>query len=211
MTDKYHDQILTLISEKGPTGVNQLAKALEIPVSTMQRYLHKQTFFRMNEDKKWDLPEKVIGDVKSTSLTLVTDVIETSIMLLKSQIAELEHSVDNVLSPLNTLKRGIKGFAPAAGAVAGSSSKSDITNKHILDLDNDAQNLIKATKKYVQVCPQEYQELLINTDWYHLVTDLGYKYVKEYISPELGDLFLEQRDNLSEDTLEVIKEYQKGD
>jgi hypothetical protein len=207
VTNKYHDLILTIIGEKGALGVNQLARELNIPVSTMQRYLHKQTYFRINENKKWDLPEKVAGDIKSTSLLLMAEIVENSVMLLKAQLDELDQSVENIRGPLETLKKGVKvANLSAAGAVA---DKSDIANEYMLYVDNEIQTLMKATKKYVQVCPEEYQTILLNVDWYHLVLDMGFKYVKEYISPELGDLFLEKTDNLSEDVIESLKEYQK--
>lgn len=207
MTDQYHANIFALISEKGPMGVNALARELNTPVSNMQRYLHKQKYFRMNDNKKWDLPNNVMGDIKNTSLVLAADVLESSVMLLRTQLEEMSQYIENVINPLNTIKRGVKAFGPAAGAVA---DKSDISNEYMLYVDNEIQTLMKATKKYVGVCPEEYQEMLMNVDWYHLVMDLGFKYVKEYISPELGDLFLEKTDKLSEDTIDVLKEYQKN-
>lgn len=85
MIKKYHDPIFKLISEREEAlGVNEIAKGTELPLSTIQKYLStQQSYFRKNEDRKWDLPEKVMSDITDSSLLLAVNVLENSILLMK--------------------------------------------------------------------------------------------------------------------------------
>ena len=51
--ESLHSDIKGLIEINGPMGVNQLAKALNIPLSSMQHYMDKkQTYFKKNQARK---------------------------------------------------------------------------------------------------------------------------------------------------------------
>jgi hypothetical protein len=207
MIEKYHEPIFKLISEKGALGVNQIAKETEIPLSTVQKYLStQQSYFRKNEDRKWDLPEKVTSDISDSSLTLAVEVMENSIQLFKAQLEEMVQAAANVLTPINTIKRGISNKpAPVAD------KQPRVQNPKlaaILENVGRMPNLIKSKKSDLT---DNYYQLLMNTDWLSMQLDLGDNYMKEVIVPGLSDLLLNQTEKLDEDTYTAIKDYQIND
>lgn len=203
MADKYRDLIIPLLQENGPLGVNALSKALNAPLSSLQQYLHRQSYFKINEDRKWDLPENVESVVKNTSLQLMTSVVDTNIKLLKSQLEETLLTLSNVTTPLDTLKRGIGNITtPVANKV----------NIHpvLVKLDTNIKNTYIVFAKYISKVPEEYKELLKNVDLYKLSTEMGTRVVNGEFNADITSLFLERSTELSEDTIELLKEYQKG-
>jgi hypothetical protein len=207
MYDKYKDDILKLITDNGPMGVNALSKATSIPLSTLQKYLHKQTYFKINEDKKWDLPERVATDIRTNTLELMVNMVETSILLLKSQMEELQHNVDNTLTPIATLKRGLSAQAPVASNQTGQST-IDPRLSEIMDMKA---TLISIFKKQKANIPDEYESLLFNFDYVGLVLKEGKQYTQSFLEDGLYNLLSGSTDELSEDTVEILKENQLTD
>ncbi len=201
--DKYYDQVLAYVTENGETGVNVLAKALDIPLSTMQRYLERQTYFRKTINRKWDLPNNVDADIKSNTMTLMVEAVENALKLVSSQLAEIQSSTQNALMPVNTLKRAVINTMPS---VADKSSEVD---PQLLKLDKNTKDTYVVFKKYVDKVPEEYQELIKGLDLYKLTIEMGTKFINSDFNAELSSLFLEKSDILSEDTIELLKEYQK--
>jgi len=206
MTDKYKDDILKLISEKGPLGVNAIQRELGYPLSTLQKYLHKQSYFKINDDKKWDLPENHVADIKSNTLSIMTDLIETNIKLIQSQVEEIQQSLHSALSPISTLKRGVSALTlPVAD------KSTNIPNIHplLFESDKNIQTALMVIKKYVQKVPEKYQDLLKNVDLYKLVIEMGSIYLNSTFNSEIASLLLEKTDELSDDMIQVLKNYQK--
>lgn len=206
MIKRYHDPIYAVIAEHGPQGVNQLAKLVELPVSTVQRYLTvQQTYFKKTIDKKWDLPENVNTDITDNTLLLAANSIDSTVQLIETQLKELLTQFTTVQMPLSTLKRGLEGYRPS---VAGSSSK--VTNKKLETMLNQVAKLPDFLKDKKKNIGNEYYELLINTRWLDMYLELGNKYVDSAIIAELADLMLGNTDKLGEDVLSTIQEYQIG-
>lgn len=203
--DKYKDDIIKLISKNGPMGVNALQRELEVPLSTLQKYMHRQTYFKINDDKKWDLPENVVADIKSNTLELMTNVVQNNILLLKSQLEEMQLTLDNSLVPINTLKRGISTIS-APVAVKSSSSDIDPRLVHFNDAYNTLKRIIKDKKANI---PEEYSELLNNFDYIGLMLKEGEEYTREFLDSDIYELLMGKEDKLSEDTITILKENQK--
>lgn len=206
MIKKYHDPIFNAITQAGEAlGVNTIAKETDLPLSTIQKYLSSQQhYFRKTTDRKWDLPEKVNADITSDSLVLAVNVLENSILLFQSQLAEVQNSVSNLLVPTNTLKTGIQN---KVYPVANSSPKveSELL-RIILEKVDKLPGIIKKKKDNFS---DEYFKLLSNTNWLDLMLDMGNNYAKEVIEPALYDLVLGNTLELDEGVLTTIKEYQK--
>jgi hypothetical protein len=201
---KLHDEILAYLTEHGETGVNVLAKEFDVPLSTMQKYLTDQTYFKKTEKRKWDLPENVNADIKSDTMSLMVSSVENALLVIKSQLSDLQQSIDTSLIPVSTLKRGIDNLiAPVAG-------KSDNIHPKIVELDKNVKLMQAVFKKYVGVCPQEYQELIKNIDLYGLIMEMGTKFLNSGFNEDITSLFLEQTTELSSESIELLKEYQKG-
>lgn len=206
MIEKYHKPILALISKEGALGVNSIAKATDIPLSTVQRYLNlQQNYFRKNDERKWDLPERVNADITDTSLSLAVNVVENSILLIKTQLADVLNSVENALSPLNTVKRGIQN-KPASVADTTPKVENELLESTLEQIDR-LPSILKSKKENI---PDELLKVLLNTKWLDLLLDYGRNYFKEVIEPDLYDLALGTSTELSEDTLSTIKGYQKN-
>lgn len=203
MIDKYKDEILVLIQEKGPLGVNAIQRELNYPLSTLQKYLHRQSYFRINDDKKWDLPENVMGEVKTTSLTLVANVIENSILLLKSQLEELQLSVDNALSPINTLKRGISAQSPSVAAPS-------VKNHPLVDkIQSFVASLHESINNQKSNIPEEYRNLLLNVDLMRIMFKKGSDYFDSSFMPVFSGILLKETDVIPDEMLELIEHCQK--
>lgn len=204
MSEERKDQILRVLSEKGALGVNALAREIGVPLSTLQKYLHNQNYFRMNDSKKWDLPERVTTDLKTNTMTLMLNSLETAILLVQSQIDETRQSIANALVPVESLKRGFKNIQlPVAesGNVGLHPKWSEA-----LDMLVKFPDIIKTRKDNLS---EENYDLLRNVDWYHLYLDMGANYFINVLSGDIYNLLLGETDNLSEDTLTTIKEYMK--
>lgn len=201
------DEILHIINEKGPQGVNALATALGVPLSTMQKYLHNQKYFRINDKRRWDLPENVQADIGAQALALMVTGIETSILLLQTQLDEARIAADNLLVPTSSLKKALTAFkVPARPSVAKEDTRV-IPERLNLILDT-LENLPKIIKKRKEFVSEEVYNLLMSTDWLNLMLDNGKKVVDSVINPELQDVLLGEKSEFSEDVLSILLEYQ---
>lgn len=206
MIDKYKDDILILIKQHGPLGVNSLSKSLNIPLSTLQKYMHRQSYFKINEDRKWDLPENVISDIKSNTLSLMTNVVENNLLLLKAQMEEMALLLDNSLVPISTLKRGIDNITTP---VADSSDKTTKIDQRLLDIDDVSHKIYTVIKRQKDNIPDIYKNLLNNFDYVGMVLSLGEKLATDMIADEIYTLLTGKNTTLSEEMVETLKEYQK--
>lgn len=204
MIEKYHDPIFKLITEKKEAlGVNTIAKETDIALSTVQKYLTtQQTYFKKTGDRKWDLPERVKQEVSPESLQLMINGLENSILLIQTQTKELQQSIANLVPPINILKRNIRDSAPPV-------AETPILNEKLVNKIASLDKLPKVIKSRKDSLTDDMYEMLMNTDWYGIFVDLGYNYLQEVIEPELYDLLLGTKIDLSEDALSTIKEYQK--
>lgn len=201
--DKYHDDILTIITEKGEMGVNEIARAINVPLSTVQKYLERQTYFKKTERRKWDLPEHVNQDIKSDTLSLMVDSVENALKLLNAQMSEIQLSIQNSLIPVNTLKRAVNAaITPVAG-------KSVNVDKKLIKLEEDAHDIEKVFKKFKDKLPEIYKDLVLNVDMVWLSISKGTEYVKGNFTQEISALLVEQSNTLSDDVLDALKLYQK--
>lgn len=202
MIEKYHNPIFALISEKGALGVNELAKATDFPLSTIQRYLTvQQTYFKKTQGRKWDLPERVNSDITDDSLNLAVNITEDSIKLIRAQLTDALNAVENALIPLSTVKRGIKHKPTPVAPKVNSEKLQDI-----LEAADKIPTIIKSKKE--NLTPEMY-DTLMSTKWLDIYLDLGNKYVVDVITTELYDLLLGVKKEMDDEIFSVIKEYQR--
>ena len=197
--DRYHADIRALLEREGALGVNALSKALNIPLSTMQKHLHSQTYFKMTQSRKWDLPERVVTNSIQSSLNNFDDVIESQLSGITSLSEMLFTQIKSTITLLSAQK-------PTLPSVAGTSP--DI-HPDILKLDKNAKDMNIVFSKYVGKCPEEYRDLIKNVDLYRLIIEKGTLYLNGQFNAEITSLFLERTVDLSDETLQTLKEYQK--
>lgn len=200
---KYHDEILRYITEHGESGVNALAKALDIPLSTMQKTLEQQTYFKKTERRKWDLPENVIADIKSDTMTLMVSSVENALLLVKAQLTDIQDSVQNSLIPINTLKRSINSIVTPVAA------KPPNIDQRLLDLDKKVKDVRNVLKIHMENVPEEYKDLIVNLDILGLMIERGTEYLFNEAHNDLSALLTGQTDTLSDETLKMLESYQK--
>lgn len=208
VTEKYYDLILPLITEKGELGVNEIARYIDVPPSTVQKYLTDQKYFKKTEKRKWDLPDRVNTDIKSDTLSLMVNSVENALLILKAQLTDLVESVDNSLGPVKTLKRGVTSINTPVATKSGESVDID---PRLLDLDKKIKDSYAVFKKYVKVVPDEYRELILNFDYMGFTLAYGTEVANGDINEDISALLLEKTSTLSEDTIEMLKEFQKDD
>lgn len=205
MIPKYHDPILTLLKAKGALGVNAIATETGIPLSTVQKYLDKQqTYFKKTAERKWDLPHNVQADIKTNTLELTVGVIENSILMLQSQLDEVKESLQSTLAPIGTLKRGIANVATPVASV-----QPDI-DKRLIQLDIDVNDNLELIQKSKNSFESEYKSLILNMDFLGIILNYGLAYVKGPFFTEVSEVMLEKSDFLSEEVIEILKEYQRN-
>lgn len=208
MQDRYKSDIITLITQRGPLGVSALSKELNVAASTLQKYLHKQSYFKINEDKKWDLPENVVSDIKSNTLVLMTDLVETNVKLLKSQLEEMLQTVENAINPIETLKRGVNTYqAPVASKSDKPVQKIDSRISEIIEMEATLQSIFKKQSSNI---PEEYRDLFFNFDYIGLVLKEGQSYTKEFLEEGTYALLAGKDTTLEEDVLQILKDNQKS-
>lgn len=198
--DRFHADIRRLLEQNGAMGVNQLSKALNVPLSTMQKYLDKdQDYFKKNHSRKWVLPEKSASEDMSLVSANYANVIS-------SQLVSMQALIDTLMSQFRatlSLMDANKGTSPAVAGIS-----PDI-NPQILQLDKKAKDMQTVFKRYVVKSPEEYQELLKGLDLYRLMIEKGTIWMNSEFSTEITSLFLEQTVDLSDDIVEILKNYQK--
>ncbi|MFY3741621.1 MAG: virulence-associated protein VapD [Candidatus Nitrosomirales archaeon] len=198
--DKYHADIRRLLEQHGAMGVNQISKELNVPLSTMQKYLDKdQNYFKKNHARKWVLPEISASEEMSVVSSNYSDVIN-------SQIMGMQALIETLMSQFRATLSLIEANKGTSASVAG--IMPDI-HPEILKLNKAAKDMHTVFSKYISKCPDEYQELLKNVDLYRLIKERGTIYMNSEFSTEITSLFLERTVDLSNEVVAVLKEYQK--
>jgi hypothetical protein len=201
--DKYYELILPLIKEKGELGVNEIARHIGTPVSTVQKYLERQTYFKKTQSRKWDIPENVNADIKSNTLSLMVESVENTLRVLEAQLGDIQQTVGTVSIPLNTLKRGIDTISqPVAG-------KSIDIHPRLIEVDKKAKEALSLFAKYIPRVAEEYQQLLKGLDYHRFAVEMGTLYINNTFNLAISSLFLDKDDKLPDDIIDVLKNYQK--
>jgi hypothetical protein len=193
------ESIKKLLTDKGPQGVTAIAKVLDAPPSSIQKYLtNQQDYFKLNRSKKWCLPNVT---EKEDSVTVANNITN----VLNSQVNGINALIDLLVSQLSATTTLISDFKPV---VQVSSGKAPTMHPKIAELDK----LIKDTQalfdRFVDKVPDMYKELIQNLDLYSLIIKRGVEFIQTGIGPDITALFLQESDTLSEETIEVLKSYQ---
>lgn len=203
MSDPYHTQIKGLIQKHGALGVNSLSKELEIPLSTIQKYMHKQDYFRMNSRRKWDLPDNIAATEVKESISNFDSVIDSQLTGLTNLSELLIAQVKSTITLLTTQK-------PVYTAGAALPAKSPDIHPLFIEKDKAIKETYALFKKYIPVVPEEYRDLLKNVDLVQLILERGAIAFNNVCQTEIGELFLESSTKLSDETVNLLEEYQKG-
>jgi hypothetical protein len=197
---RYHEDIRNLLEQNGAMGVNQLSKELNVPLSTLQKYLDKdQNYFKKNHARKWVLPEMSADEDMSVVTTNYSNVIDSQIMSMQALIETLMSQFRATLSLIDANKgasRSVAGILPNIDPI-------------LIKLDKKIKDIYVIFRKYVKVCPEEYQNLIKNVDLYQLTSDKGTEFLNGSFIGEITELFLEKSVDLSNDTVKILQEYQK--
>lgn len=180
-------------------GVNALAKATNIPLSSMQHYLHKQSYFKMNSQRKWDLPDRVLTNNINEAFGEVDTVIQ-------QQVAGISSLATMLITQVNATVALLSAQKPIMAPVA---NKTEEIHPKLRELNKRLKSTEDVFKKFVKVCPEEYQDLIKNLDLYELSIVEGSKSLESSFSNELTLLFTEQATELSDETLVLLTKYQK--
>lgn len=200
MTEQLHEQIKQLLEANGPMGVNAIQKEVGIPLSTLQKYLdYKQTYFKKNAQRKWDLPENVAASEVADTSNHYATVIESQIIGINASFEMLSGQIRSTLALMSAHKPNPLPVASKVKPIDPGLSKYGEEIAVIV-------NVIKHKKADI---PEEYQKLLTNVNWVELAIDRGRIYVRDNISDRIADLVLKSTDTLPEEVYTVLEEYQK--
>jgi|ERR1044072_8215942 hypothetical protein len=200
---KYHDAILAHITKHGATGVNALGNALNVPATTLQKYLTNQNYFKKTDDRKWDLPNKVNSGVSVDTVTLMVESVEKSLMVIKAQMQEVTQNMDNALVPINTLKRGVSNLSTS---VSDNAANIDENTAMFIKISTELQGVFD---KYKDKFPEDYRDILINFDIGKYLLNEGYLHLVKGIGGEITEVFSGHTDIFSDEALKMFNKYQK--
>jgi hypothetical protein len=196
--EEYREAVEQLILREGPQGVNALSRELNVPLSTMQKYMKTQRYFIQNEQRRWDIPANIAQlEIAKTQGNLNT-VIDTQLAGIDSLFELLSSSIRSTVTLLKSQKA-----APAAAKV--DSSLPPVVAKFCADTKEQE----RLTREHLKKIPEEYRPLLLNLDTYQMFLTEGTKHVKKGFLNELSELILGERTELSTEIVELLEQYQK--
>lgn len=199
-----HDDVYEQLSKNGPMGVNALSKALNIPLSTMQKYLDKdQSYFKKNYQRKWELPEESIRTDMSTVSNNIANVID-------SQLMSMQALIDTLMSQFRATVTLIETNKPSNAPVAVNSGNSMKIDPRLLTLVEDAAKLTSAVKKQKSFIPEEYYDLLLSLDLVSLYFLIGEKPAYKIVVSDIYPVLTGNSKILADDALNILAECQKG-
>ncbi len=203
MSNGWHERLLELITENGAMGVNQLQKEMDIPLSTLQKYLDKQqTFFRKNSNRKWDLPENVAEAEQET-------VSDNAAIVLESQITGITATFEMLKSQLNATTHLIASMKPPKASKTSVANTSKVIDPRLLEIQRKADMNAKAIKMHIDNVPEKYRELVMNMDSVAISLSADKSYIEEIVSREVVPLMTNNADSLSDEAVDVLSNYQK--
>jgi hypothetical protein len=189
--------------------VNDIAKGCDLPLSTVQRYLSQQTYFKKTLRRKWDLPEKVSDELvnrqENTRLGLLGSSLETQAMLVGTQLDEVRESYETMLKQINAMQPLLMRQTPPVA------DKATVTHPSLNKLNDYITSMTKAIKMYISNVPEEYQELLKNLEIPAMIVGMGLEYMNSDSNSDLTGVLLGSNDTLTPETLKILETYQKGD
>jgi hypothetical protein len=205
--EKYHEPIMKYINEHGESGVNAIAAGIKMPLSSVHKYLERQDYFKKTPNKKWDSPEKVATNlatnIENNRLAMLAQSMNTQSILVSNNLDMFSATILDLLSQISSIASMLAGFSPTVAGIS--------PNIHplMIQTDKEIKEMYEVINKYLHKCPEEYRDLLKNVDLYAFVIKLGSEYVKSTFNGEVAALVLGEATELSEDTFEVLKTYQK--
>ncbi len=198
--DSYQPHIRKYLEENGPTGVNELSKAVNIPLSTLQYYLDKkQTYFKKNNQRKWVLPETHV----SAEISVVSDKLDG---IIDSQLSSINVLVNTLMSQFNATVTLLQQQKMQSTPVAEIPRKLD---KRLITMQEDAEKVYSIFKAKKSDIPEEYRSLILNLDYIGLVLTYGFNFTLNLLENEIYSLVAGKDNTLTDETINIIKECQK--
>ncbi len=201
--DDWESTLESLLTEKGEAmGVNEIAKALDVPLATMQRRLERSKFVK-NSQRKWQLP--INGRVNTTEDNNYTEVLVSQVSAIKAYTDVLVAQLDTAVGLIEIHK----AFAPSVAAVPEMSNnttkKLDKRFYTMSDMINDSEKLIKQHKDRIH---EDYRDSVVNTDWIAMYIKHGHIGVQP-VWDDISSLIMGETPLLAENTLNKMQEFQK--
>ncbi len=198
MQKELHDRIILLLRDKGALGVNELAKLVDVPVSTLQKRLHTQSYFKQNDDKKWDLPQNVAE-------SQATMTIEDFDVLISAQLTGIQSMYNMLTTQIKSVITLMSAHKPKPTTVA----VNEPIHSEITAIMDEMATLSNIVKKFREAFTKEEFSLLNNADWVSMRCYLGKDIFLNEVTEEIATHIQTNGDKLSEKTMNHIKDFQK--
>lgn len=203
--ERYYLPIESLLKANGSMGVNAIARELDVPVSTIQKWLERQRYFVKNEKRQWELP-----GTKSTVRQLNGEIRE----VINSQLVTIERLHRTLADQLEATVDFIKDYE----IKQPQGTKLDEVDRPVADIDPRLIQLQEDAKKLKEIfnkkdiksnIPEEYKALLNGYDHVGLVLKEGKDFTTKFLEDEIFSLLSGRISSLSEGTVGILKENQK--
>lgn len=206
MQDKYHKPILQFLEKNGESGVNAISAGIAVPLSTVQKYLEKQTYFKKTQRRKWDLPEKVVSNAvvnqSASSFANVANVISTQANMIRTQL-------DTALMCMGILESNVAIINHVAEAAIAPVAVSKPIHPSIQALNDNVETITQGIKKYINDVNENYRDLVRNADIYRIYVAKGGEYMHSQFNDELVLVLTKSDYEMSEEMQALMKEYAK--
>jgi len=191
--------IRSLIERNGPMGVNALSRQTGINLSTLQKWLERQSSFIKTEDRKWDLPENATAKAVKIENENFDAVMDSQLKGISTVAELLISNIKATVTIMNTQK-------PKAPSVAESQIPID---ERLYKIQEDISLMPELIKKNSIKIPDDYKDLLNSIDWMQLHIDKGLLYFRDELSAHIADLILGNQDKLPDDAISTLEGYIK--
>jgi hypothetical protein len=199
------NSIAAILVEKGAMGVTALATELDVPVSSLQRYLVGQKYFKQTDGRKWDTPERFQANTELNTLSKMANNAKAGLELTIAQHEDMLLRLTNTLDSINILMKGIEGFEEPKAK----SSSLPVADSRLADLDKGSKTLREAIKQNRKNIPAEYYELVLNYDSVDHLLTVGRDAARNFLDTELAPIILDGATELPEETIATLKEHQR--
>ncbi len=192
----YHNQVLEIIERRGAQGVTELAKLLNVPSTSLQRWLGRQDFFVQMDNRKWNLPGAAVHGIFDKTETQFYGVLDSQINAVKATSELLFAQLDSVQTMMKAQK--------PKGSMAGLNM-----DKRFGELQAKIGDLTRSFKGYLPDAPEEFRELIAKMDLVGIALTKGTEYTNEVFIPSITSLLLGKTSLLDKEAVILLEKYQQ--
>ncbi len=207
--EKYHEPILAFLERNGESGVNAIAAGIGMPLTSVQKYLNRQTYFKKTMKRQWDLPERVTEklatDQETNRLKALAQSLQTQVLLLNQGLEMHVASMADITKQIESISPMLESFTPSVAESSHSNRKFD---PRLIEIQDKCDNNMKAIKAHKANIPEVYLEMLLNLDSIAISLSPDKDELTRIMADEIVPLITGNSKELSDYAVDMLLNYQ---